>query len=319
MGMGTDLKDCPSCGSAIAESAVKCSVCKSGLGNCVGCNAWIVVGTECFDCGKSTSVRARQAVAAAKEPPRYLFEGSALGLMPLLFLKFVLTAACGAAIVLAVAASPFGVVARVLAEHGVPVGAAGWPVLWGAAAVLHVVSGFAGTLVRRYRMSHTILYGRPVEVTLSLGLVVLDLIITVLVMGLTAGLGLPWLVARYRRSFYRSCVLPCRGGAALGFRGTGEEVLGKFFLTLLLLPFTIVTGGLLFGVIAWMWLQWDHGRMLVPDKHGQLRPVRFHGTFGGFFGRWALGWLLTVATGGLYRPWAKIAEWRWIAEHTDAP
>jgi uncharacterized membrane protein YjgN (DUF898 family) len=166
-------------------------------------------------------------------------------------------------------------------------------------------------------MTHTRVYGQPVEVTLSLGLGIVDLLITVLVMGLTAGLGLPWLVARYRRSFYRSCILPGRGGAALGFQGSGEEVLGKFALTLLLLPFAVVTGGLLFAVVAWMWLQWDHANLLIPDKHGQLRPVRFTGTFGGYAGRWALGWFLTVVTGGLYRPWAKIAEWRWVAQHTQ--
>lgn len=316
MGIETELKDCPSCGSAIAEAALKCTVCKSGLGHCVGCNAWIVVGTECFDCGKSTSVRARQAVAAVKEPPKFQFDASPFGLLPLLFVRFILTASCGVAIVLAVAASPFGVAAKYLKDHDVPV-AAGWPVLWGAAVVLHLAAGFSGTLIRRFRLSHTSLHGQPVEVTLSPGLVVLDLVITVLVMGLTAGLGLPWLFARYRRSFYRSCRMEARGGMNLGFQGSGEEVLVRFFLTLLLLPFTLVTGGLLFGVIAWMWLKWDHGNMLVPDKHGQLRPVAFRGTFGAYLGRWMLGWLLTLVTGGIYRPWAKIAEWRWVAEQTD--
>ena len=88
----------------------------------------------------------------------------------------------------------------------------------------------------------------------------------------------------------------------------------RFFLTLLLLPFTFLTGGLLFGVISWMWLKWDHANMTVPDKHGQLRPVVFHGTLGGYLGRWMLGWLLTLVTGGIYRPWAKVAEWRWVAQ-----
>ena len=316
MGIEASLKDCPSCGSAIAESAVKCTVCKSGLGQCVGCNAWIVVGTECFDCGKSTAVRARQAVAAVKEAPGFEFDASPLPLLPLLFIRLALMAACAVAIVLAIAASPFGAVAKYLADHGVPV-SAGWPVLWAAAAALHVAAGFSGTLIRRFRLSHTSIHGRPLEVTFSPGLVIVDLLITVLVMGLTAGLGLPWLYARYRRSFYRSCRMAARGGINLGFRGSGEEVLGRLFLTLLLLPLTIATGGLLFGVIAWMWLKWDHANLLVPDKHGTLRPVAFRGTLGAYLGRWMLGWLLTLVTGGIYRPWAKIAEWRWVAEQTD--
>ena len=178
-------------------------------------------------------------------------------------------------------------------------------------------SGQSGTLIRRFRMSHTSIQGHPVEVTLSPGLVILDLVITVLVMGLTAGLGLPWIYARYRRSFYRSCRMAARGGINLGFQSSDEEVLGRFVLTLLLVPGTLATGGLLFGVISWMWLKWDHANMLVPDKHGTLRPVVFHGTLGGYLGRWMLGWLLTLATGGIYRPWAKIAEWRWAAQQTD--
>lgn len=316
MGIEAQLKDCPSCGSAIAESAIKCTVCKSGLGTCTGCNAWLVIGTECFDCGKSTAVRARKAVVAEKEPEPIQFDASPLPLLPLLFIRFVLAASCGAAIVLAIAASPFGAVTKYLADHGVPA-AGGWPVLWGAAAVLHIAAGFSGTLLRRFRLSHTRIHGQPVEVTLNLGRGILDLVITVLVMGLTAGLGFPWLYARYRRSFYRGCRLPARGGMNLGFRGSGEEVLGRFFLTLLLLPFTLLTGGLLFGVISWMWLKWDHANMTVPDKHGQLRPVVFHGTLGAYLGRWMLGWLLTLVTGGIYRPWAKVAEWRWVAQQTD--
>lgn len=316
MGVEPDLKDCPSCGSAIAESAVKCSVCKSGLGHCVGCNAWIVVGTECFDCGKSTSVRARKEAAAAKEPPKYGFEGSALALLPLVAIRGVLLVSCAVAIVLAIAASPFGVVTNYVTERGVPAKGE-WPILWGAAAMLHLAVGFSGTLVRRFRMTRTTLQGQPVEMTLNLGLVAVDLLITVVVMGLTAGLGLPWIYARYRRSFYRSCILPGRGGAPLGFQGAGEEVLGRFFLTILLLPLSIATGGLLFGVITWMWVKWDYANVLVPDKHGQLRPLRFTGSFGGWFGRWALGWLLTIVTAGIYRPWAKIAEWRWMVQHTE--
>jgi len=316
MGIEAQLKDCPSCGSAIAEAAVKCTVCKSGLGHCVGCSAWIVVGTQCFDCGKSTAIRAQKAVAAEKEPARVGFDASPLPLLPLLFIRFVLTAACGAAIVLAAAASPFGAVTQQLADRGVPV-AGKWPVLWGAAAILHLAVGFSGTLIRRFRMSHTSLQGQPVEVTLSPGLAILDLMITVPVLALTAGLGLPWLYARYRRSFYRSCRMTARGGMNLGFQGSGEEVLVRFLLTLLLLPLALVTGGLLFGVISWMWLKWDHANLLVPDKHGTLRPVVFRGTMGGYLGRWMLGWLLTLVTGGLYRPWAKIAEWRWVAQQTD--
>jgi hypothetical protein len=119
-------------------------------------------------------------------------------------------------------------------------------------------------------MTHTRMYGQPVEVTINPGILIMDLLVTLLVMGLTAGLGLPWVYARYRRSFYRSCILPGRGNQTLGFHGSGEEVLGRFLLTLLLLPFSVATGGLMFGVITWMWVKWDYANMLVPR---QARPA----------------------------------------------
>jgi hypothetical protein len=319
--MGTEtgeFKDCPSCGSSIAESAVKCSICKSGLGHCIGCNAWIVVGTECFDCGKSTAIRTRKAAAAVeKEPPKYQFEGSPLGLIPLLAIRFALAAACVAAVVYAIAGSPLDPATWWVCEHGIRPLNVKWPLLWAAAGGLLLAVGFAGTFVRRYRMNRTILFGKPVQVGASIGSLVLNLFITAIILALTAGLGLPWLYARYRRSFYRSCRVSGREGALLDFRGSGEEVLGRFCLAVLLLPFAIATGGLLLGVISWMWLKWEQSNVIVPDRNGQMRPLRFTGTFGAYFGRWALGWMITLVTAGIYRPWAKVAEWRWVAEHTD--
>jgi hypothetical protein len=321
--MGTetgDLKDCPSCGSSIAESAVKCSICKSGLGHCVGCNAWIVIGTECFDCGKSTAVRARKAAAAApaeQELPKYHFEGSPFGLLPLLALRFLLFSAFAVAALHAISVSPFGKLTSIVIEKGVRPPNLGWPVLWGVSGGLLLAVGFAGTFVRRYRMNHTMLYGKAVEVSAGIGSLVLNLFITAIILVLTAGLGLPWLYARYRRSFYRSCRISGRDAARLDFRGSGEEVLGRFCLALLLLPFAIATGGLLLGVISWMWLKWEQSNVIVPDRNGQMRPLRFSGSFGAYYGRWALGWLITLVTAGIYRPWARISEWRWVAEHSD--
>jgi hypothetical protein len=319
MGMETELKDCPSCGSAIAESAVRCTVCKSGLGHCVGCNAWIVEGTECFDCGKSTAVRVRKAAkAAAGEDARELrFEGSPVGLLFFLGLRFALAAACVAALVFAVAATPaLDPAAWFLIEHGVKPPNVKGPVLWAAAGGLLLLVFFAGTFVRRFRWSRTIVLGKPIEVGLSAGSIVLNLFLTVIVLGLTAGLGLPWLYARYRRSFYRSCNVRGRSEARLDFEGAGEEVLGRFCLALLLLPLGIATGGLLFGVVSWMWLKWEQSNVLAPDRNGQMRRLRLTGSFGDYFGRWVLGWVLSVVTAGIYRPWAKAAEWRWAADHT---
>ena len=40
-------------------------------------------------------------------------------------------------------------------------------------------------------------------------------------------------------------------------------------------------------------------------------------TLAPYFGRWLMGYILTLATVGLYRPWAKVAEWRWLADNTE--
>ena len=319
------FKDCPSCGTRIPETAVQCSGCRSQLGHCTGCNAWLVVGTQCWDCGKSTRIRARTAAAAKGAGPidpsngaSVQFVGSAIPLIPLLALRGALGAGFGGALLLSLVASPLGPVPRLIDEHlHLPKTGATLIQLWAATLGLGVATGIAGSFIRRYRLGHTLLLGKPLQSQWTLGALLLDLLITVTVLGLTAGLGLPWIYARYRRSLYRSFRIAARGSAVLDFQGTGEEVIGRFLLTLLLLPLAVATGGFLLGVLSWMWLKWDHGNMLIPDRFGQKRSSHFTATFGAYYGRWALGWFLTLISAGLYRPWAKVSEWRWIAERTE--
>ncbi len=319
------LKDCPSCGSRIPEPDARCSGCASELDHCTGCGAWLVVGTECWDCGKSTQVRHRKAspmgvavdpAGASARAASMQFDGSPLALIPLLALRFALFAGFLGAVVLALAAIPVPAVARLVGEQTTLPKPGMMPYLWGAAGGLLLLSGFAGALLRRYRLSHTLLLGKPLASQLTAGGVLLDLVVTLLVLGLTGGLGLPWIYARYRRSLYRTFRITARGTSTLDFQGTGEEVIARLFLTLLLFPLGVVTGGLFLGVLSWMWLKWDHGNMLIPDRHGQKRSPKFTGTFGAYYGRWLLGWILTLATAGLYRGWAKASEWRWTASHT---
>lgn len=316
MGVET-LKDCPSCGSRIAEAAVRCSFCKSSLGRCVGCQAWIIEGTECFDCGKSTAVRVRKAAAAAApELPKVHFEGSAAGLLPILAVRTALALACAAALLYAVVGSSLDPVTWWLIEQGVRPLSVKTPYLWGAAATFLLLVFFSGTFVRRWRLANTMLYGKALQVKTSAGSILLNLFLTILVLGVTAGLGLPWLYARYRRSLYRGTTMAGRDGAPLDFDGHGEEVLGRFCLSVLLLPLGIATAGFGFAPIAWIWVKWENSNVLAPDRNGQMRRIHFGGTFGAFAGRWMLSWFLTLVTAGLYRPWAKTAEWRWIAQNS---
>jgi len=295
------LKSCPSCECQIEQAAVLCPLCGAEFG------------------GRSTGVRARPAPAeTGPEPPKIAVEADPVSLIPLLLFRLLLAAACGATILLAIAASPFGRVTQFVRDHGV--GArTGAPILWGAAAGFLVLILVAGAMLRRLRLRRTFLYGGPVKVQLGLGPLLLNLLIALFIGPLTLGIALPWLLARFRQSFYKACVLPARGDRHLGFQGKGEQALARMVLSLLLLPLGIASGGLLLGLAAWPWVTWEQSNLLVPDAKGNYRTVEFFGSFWGYQFRWMGNWLLTLLTAGLYRPWAKVREWKWIAAHTMVP
>jgi hypothetical protein len=290
------LKECPSCKSRIELAAVLCPLC----------------GAEC---GRSTGVRTRND---GPEPPRLVVQADPLSLLPLLLLRFLLFAAFLGTVVLAIAASPFGPVTRFVQEHGVG-RRTGAPVLWGVAVGFLALILIAGSMLRRLRLRRTVMFGEPVQVRLGLGALLLNLLTALVVGPLTAGVATPWLHARFRQSFYRACVVPGRGGRPLGFQGRGEEVLARFAVTLLLLPLGIASGGLLLGLAAWPWVKWEQSNLMVPDRNGHYRTVDFFGSFWAYQARWMGAWLLTLLTAGLYRPWAKVSEWKWIAAHTQVP
>jgi hypothetical protein len=293
------LKACSSCESRIEETAVLCPLCGA-------------------DCGRKTGIRTRPPGEAGPEAPRLAVVADPLTLLPLLLFRVLLAAGGLASIILAIAASPLGVVTKFVREHGVGP-RTGAPILWGAAAGFLLLLLVAGSMLRRLRMRRTLMYGEPVKVQWGLGSLILNLLIALFVGPLTAGVALPWLHVRFRQSFYRACVVPIGGGLHLGFQGRGEEVLARFALSLLLLPLGIASGGLLLGLVTWPWVKWEQSNIVVPDRNGKYRTVDFFGSFWSYQARWIGGWLLTLLTAGLYRPWAKVSEWKWIAAHTQMP
>jgi hypothetical protein len=309
------LKDCPSCGASIIESAVQCPQCRSGLGHCGECNAWIVAGSECPACEKSATVRAGRAGDNAPNPPKIHFEAEGFSLLPLLLVRLVIVAACGVTLVGAIAVSELGPITRFLRQHGIRPRVGG-PELWGMTALFLGLVGVAGSFIRRFRLRHTVMFGEYVTIKWGIGELLLNLLITAFLFPLTLGLAWPWLHVRYRQSFYRNCRMPARGGKHFGFQGTGRGVLGRFLMALLLLPLGIASAGFLLGLVTWMWVKWEQSNLLVPDRRGEYRSVEFYGSVWGYLGRWMVGWFLTLLTAGIYRPWARVAEWRWIAAHT---
>src|ERR1041384_2969703 len=91
-------KDCPSCGSLIAEAATRCDFCKSKIGKCGGGGRGIGGGPQCLDWGKSPARRVKKPGAAAPAPePKQIsaitFHGSGFGLFAPLMLRQILVLA----------------------------------------------------------------------------------------------------------------------------------------------------------------------------------------------------------------------------------
>jgi len=311
-----DLKDCPSCGSRIPASAARCTLCKSNLGVCPGCGGWLVAGTSCMECQQQAVIPEDKKAALPKTiEETYTIDAPPLGLMPFLAVRFVLSVLFLGALAGALAASGVGPVRQALEKGGLNPGG-NLPFLWGAAAGLVILISLANSFLRAFRIRHTTMFGEPLQCRRGAGAMVWGILSNVLILALTAGLGLPWIHARNRRRFYASCAVPARNGRPLEFLGTGEEVLGRVLLTLLLVPLAAATAGLLAPLATWVWVKWEHSNLLFPDRFGRQRPMAFEGGFGGYFARALLGWFLTLLTLGVYRPWALAAEWRWIAANT---
>lgn len=309
-------RECPSCGNSIPDEVLHCPLCKSRLGVCPDCGTWLVAGTSCLECGKTAVVPEGPPARPPEEVgATYAIEAPPAGMYPYLASRLVLSLLFVVLLAEALSASGAAPVGRVLERVRLPVG--GNPfLLGGLAAVTFVLLTVVNTLLRAYRVRHTVLFGRPLQYRRSAASVAWGVLTNLLILGLTAGLGLPWIHARNRRLFYASCAVPARNSRPLGFAGTGEDVLGRFLLTLLVLPLAVGSAGILAPLATWIWVQWEHSHLLFPDRFGRQRPVIFEGGFGGYWIRALGGWFLSLLTLGFYRPWALAAEWRWIAAHS---
>ena len=234
-------------------------------------------------------------------------------------LRQILVVAWLGSVSLALAESGVKPVEEFMGKYGVhPPANMRWWALWAFSAALLLAVMVASRIVRGYRARNTHVFGQPLDFRPSTGAAIGNTILALVVLAMTAGLGVPWIYARQIRSTHRSCKVAARGGKPLEWDGAGEAVLGRFFLMLLLLPLAIATAGFGGIVISWMWVSWEQRHLQAPDRNGILQRVRFTGTFGSYLARAAPGWFLTLITAGLYWPWAKVGDWEWIAAHTEA-
>lgn len=308
--------DCPSCGSEMPAGGAACPLCKCEVAQCPGCRTWIVAGTQCMDCGKVTKTR-RKTASAPKEAVSYAFAGGGASAAPPYYLRILFLGAGLYAAALAAGGLGVGPVREAL--QGLPGSGATWPAAAGVAGGLLFLAAAMQLWMARVRLGRTAIDEKPLESHGGAIGWVGNVVMAVLTLALTAGLGLPWVYGRFLRAVHRRRVVPTRGRFTLDFSGTGDEVLWRFLVTLLLAPLALGTGGLLGGLVSWLWLSWEHRNLVAPDRNGTGRRPKFHATFGGFFARSFVGALLTLVTAGLYGPWAKAAQWRYLASKVSAP
>ena len=264
----------------------------------------------------------------ADEPPAddaagaaFSFQGKALKVLPLHLVRLaVLGALC--------LTLPFGLGQAAVLEvraFFAPLGlAALWQGVEEAINVLPLIStGFVGLLLLvlwgkvkgwmlRYRISNTFLFGEPLEHRSSCN--PLPSWIAFLALVFTLGLAAPWIFAWQKRGYYGAC--QSKHGP-LVFNGSGLGIAWYGLLSFLSLPFVILTLGLAWIPIRFMWVRWEQSNLRVPDEKGELRPTRFTGTLLGYVRGAFVRWVLTIVTLGLHRPWGMVATWRWTAEHTE--
>lgn len=173
--------------------------------------------------------------------------------------------------------------------------------------------------IQHYRVRNTWVFGQRLEYHDGCLGVFANRLANIFLLIITLGIAMPWVIARNRRFFHRSCFVRGRRGHYLDFTGRGGDALGFMLVTVLLIPLIILSLGLIGLAVSWLWARWDQSNIQVPDRSGELHKVKFSGDFGGYFGVVFVGWLLTLLTIGLYYPWAVVRRWRWLAARTSVP
>jgi len=180
--------------------------------------------------------------------------------------------------------------------------------------------------VKNWKLSRTLVEGVPMRHKGSLLDGLGSILANFLLIVCSAGLAMPWIVARNKRYDLEHTFL--EDGRRFTFAGSGGQVIGQFLIGLVAIPCTL---GLAFPWVYAMWKrwEWDNTRLsndradtsmrgslaLESVGSGGWREATFDGQGSEFFGIHLVNTLLSIATFGLYGAWGAVKLFRWEFEH----
>lgn len=193
--------------------------------------------------------------------------------------------------------------------------------LAGAAGLFLLLGLLLARAVRNYRIANTWVFDEPVVVRAGFAAVVVQALAVSVIFLATAGLATPWIIAWTKRFRLQHAALKARRREKpLDFSGTGGQAVGVSLFGLLTFPLVPLTAGIWLTVIQFKWIRWEQENWVVPASTGKGTVTgRFYGSWGPYFAKVFVGWLISLITAGLGRPWAIVSKWRWIAENTFFP
>lgn len=252
----------------------------------------------------------------------YEFKGSILGFFVLKYLHF----ACKGILAVTVGGAGIRIVSGILPLDELPVdigAAAEWvrdfvsPYIPGTLVLVAFLAQIIlNERVRAYRVRHTYAYGRKLGYKRGL-LAVFHRAANWFLAAASFGVAGPIVQARNTRHRWRHTYFEDDPGARLDHSAPVADLYLVWIVWLLGLPVIAITLGLAFFPLRYLTIKWEQSNILVPKAGGGFAQARFTGSIKEYVKIAVKGWLISLATVGLYSPRSTLKVWEWISDNTE--